>query len=70
MDNIAFLHPQFFWLLGLLPVLIGWYVWTRNRSRASIIVSNQSAFGKPGSVNQWVHLPFVLRIIALMLLIL
>lgn len=69
MEKIAFLHPSFFWLFALLPLLTAWYIGTRNKRRASLMASNSAAFGKPSVINKWVHLLFALRMLSLAALI-
>lgn len=69
--NIEFANPEFFWLLLLIPVLIAWY-WLRHKSRhAEIQLSTTSVFEKNRkSLRQYlIHLLFVLRMLALALLI-
>ena len=65
MENITFLHPEFFWLFGLLPLLVLWYFWTRNKRRASLTLSAKSGFGPSSPLNYWVHILFVLRVLSL-----
>ena len=64
-------NPEFFWLLLLLPVLIVWY-WFRHKKRnAELRVSGLEAFsGVPVTAKVWmIHSLFVLRLLALALLI-
>lgn len=65
MENITFLHPEFFWLFGLLPLLVLWYFWTRNKRRASLTLSAKSGFGQSSPLNYGVHILFVLRVLSL-----
>lgn len=44
MDRFEYVHPQFFWLLLLLPVLIAWYIWKRNRQTATLSISSVKGF--------------------------
>jgi Ca-activated chloride channel family protein len=68
--NFEFLHPFFLWLLALIPLLVFWYFWVRNHSKASIKIGNAKAlFYK----NNWLVklraiLP-VLRLLAIFALI-
>ncbi|MCF8229090.1 MAG: VWA domain-containing protein [Bacteroidales bacterium] len=68
---MEFANPEFFWLLLLIPALIAWY-WLRHKSRhAEIQLSTTSVFEKNRkSLRQYlIHLLFVLRMLALALLI-
>jgi len=44
MHRFEYVHPQFFWLLLLLPVLVAWYVWKRNRQTAALTISSLEGF--------------------------
>ncbi|MEH6408376.1 MAG: VWA domain-containing protein [Leeuwenhoekiella sp.] len=69
-DNFEFLHPQWFWLMLLLPLAIGWYFWKRNKLTAEVKISSLKGF-KTGSGLLAKLRPalFVLRLMALALLI-
>jgi len=43
-DNVDFAHPQFFWLLLLIPVAMAWYVFKRNKETASLKISSTKGF--------------------------
>ena len=43
-DNVDFAHPQFFWLLLLIPVAMAWYVFKRNQQTASLKISSTKGF--------------------------
>ena len=43
-DNVVFAHPQFFWLLLLIPVAATWYVFKRNKETASLKISSTKGF--------------------------
>ncbi len=64
--NFEYVHPQFFWLLLLLPVLVVWYIWKRKQQTASLKISSIKGF-KTGK--NWLaklrHLLFALRLLAL-----
>lgn len=59
------------WLLGILPVLVAYYVWRQLKGGASLRISSVSGVADaPKTVRYWLrHVPFALRIIALALLI-
>lgn len=68
--NIIFAHPQFFWLLLLLPLMILWHFFWDKKSKPSVTISSAVAFKRAKSLyNQLYHLLFLLRIIAIALLI-
>ena len=65
-------NPNYLYLLLLLIPMIGWYVYKLSKSQASLQVSSSEAFEAPGAVS-WIvylrHVPFVLRMVAVALLI-
>jgi len=68
--NIIFAHPQFFWLLLLLPLMILWHFFWDKKSKPSVTISSTIAFKRAKSLyNQLYHLLFLLRIIAIAVLI-
>lgn len=69
-NNITFEHPQWFWLFLLLPILILWYIWKRNKQTAAVKISSIKGFKvKQGILPKLKPLLFVLRLLALALLI-
>lgn len=68
--NFEFLHPQFLWLLVLIPLLVVWYVLFRKKESASLTISSTKGFKVKGSiVSQLKPLLPILRICAIALLI-
>ena len=69
---MVFANPNYLYLLLLLIPMIGWYVYKLSKSQASLQVSSSEAFEAPGAAS-WIvylrHLPFVLRMVAVALLI-
>ena len=69
---MVFANPNYLYLLLLLIPMIGWYVYKLSKSQASLQVSSSEAFETPGAVS-WIvylrHVPFVLRMVAVALLI-
>ncbi len=68
--DITFAHPQFFWLLLLLPLAGVWYVFKRKRQTASLKISSLKGFKV--STSFWARLRpflFALRLLALAALI-
>ena len=69
---MVFANPTYLYLLLLLVPLIGWYIYKLHKSQASLQVSSSAAFQLPGTSSWKVymrHLPFVLRMLAIALLI-
>lgn len=69
---MVFANPTYLYLLLLLVPLIGWYIYKLHKSQASLQVSSSEAFQLPGTSSWKVymrHLPFVLRMLAIVLLI-
>ena len=69
--NVVFFHPKYFFLLLLLIPMIAWYIWRLKSMNASIQLSSLKGFSSIGkSKKMYVrHLPFVLRILAMIFLI-
>lgn len=69
-EGIEFLNPRFFWLFLLLPIAILWYVFKHKRQTAELHMSTIKGFK---ATNSWLpklrHVLFVLRLLALVLLI-
>lgn len=70
LKNITFAHPQFFWLLLIIPLMIAWYWFSNKKSLPNLTLSSTIVFRR---VNSWAdylyHSLFSLRIIAVALLI-
>ncbi len=43
-DQITFMHPQFFWLFLVIPVLVAWYWFTFHKQNASLKISSLGGF--------------------------
>jgi len=70
MKNITFANPEFFWLLLVLPLAIGWYFWKRKEQSATLKVSSVKGFKAAHSVLPKIKpLLFALRMLALASLI-
>lgn len=67
--NISFGQPWFFILLFLVPTLTIWYVYKSSRQQASVIISDSSAGGLSSWKTAFRHFPFVLRLLAIVLII-
>lgn len=69
-DSVTFAYPQLLFLLLLLPLLAGWYISRFNRQQGAVMVSSLRSFQNTRSFkSQLRHLPFVLRLLAIGLLI-
>lgn len=69
--NFQFLHPQYFFLLLLLIPMISWYIWRQRSMHASLQISSLRGFSTIGKSKKIYlrHIPFILRILALAMLI-
>lgn len=70
LSNYTFAHPQFFWLLGIIPLAIAWYIWKRKKETASLRISNLKGFKATSSILPKLRpILFALRLLALTALI-
>lgn len=64
---MTWLNPQILWLLGLIPLLLLWYIWRGAKRHASM--SSPVSIDRGVAARSWRvrlrHLPFVLRLVAL-----
>ncbi|PZD79034.1 VWA domain-containing protein [Mesonia sp. K7] len=68
--NMTFENPQWFWLFLLLPLLVFWYFWKRNKQLPEVKVSNTAGLEKSQSLMSRLRpLLFLLKLLALALLI-
>ena len=68
--NFNFENPEFFWLLLLLPLAIGWYIWKRNKQTAALKISSTKGFrGNSGLLPKLRPVLFILRLLTLALII-
>jgi len=67
--NIIFANPEFFWLLLLLPLMLLWYWYWNKKSQANVTFSTTIAFKKKSWSDALYHLLFVLRMIAIALIV-
>ncbi|HYE56370.1 MAG TPA: VWA domain-containing protein, partial [Chitinophagaceae bacterium] len=69
-NDIEFAQPYQFILLGLVPILVLWYISSYRKKQASIMVSTTSMFATFSSWKTSLrHLPFALRMLALVCLV-
>lgn len=64
-ENITFAHPQFFWLLLLLPLALLWYFFKRKQETAALKVSTIKGFTDNSILPKLKPLLFVLRLLSL-----
>lgn len=69
--GIEFAHPAFFWLLLLIPVMVGYYIWRERRLYGPMSVSAIKGFSLPvrSKLPRFRHTGIVLRSLALVALI-
>lgn len=69
-EGIYFANPDYLWLLLALPLLVGWYVFTRKKSQAVLKISSLNGFrAKSSFLAQLQPALFVLRILSLILIV-
>lgn len=69
-NNFEFLNPQFLWLLVLIPLLAFWYFLIRKEDSAALIISSTKGFeAKPSIWAKLKPLLYILRLLAIALLI-
>jgi len=69
-ENFEFLHPIFLWLFALLPVLIAWYFWVKNKDRASLKMGSSRGFLQaPSFLAKTRSILPILRLLAISMLI-
>ncbi len=71
MDDFIYANPEAFYLYALIPVLIAWYIFRLNKKHPSLKMPNMRAFEgiRPGWKQRFRHLGFILRLVALSLVI-
>ncbi|MDH8701692.1 Ca-activated chloride channel family protein [Dysgonomonadaceae bacterium PH5-43] len=71
MKSMVFANPNYFFLLLLLIPMVAWYVWKQKNAQTNIQLSSSDGFLKaPKTYKIYIrHLPFVLRILTVVFLI-
>ena len=69
--NVSFAYPWVLYFLIIIPLMIAWYVWQGRKKQASIKYSSLKIFKSiPSTLRERLrHLPFILRSLALIFLI-
>jgi Ca-activated chloride channel homolog len=72
LTDIQFAYAPFLWLLGIIPLLVAWYVWKHLSHSADVLFTHTSTLArlKKSARVRMLHLPFVLRMFVLLFLIL
>lgn len=70
-NSLAFANPEFFYLLGIIPVLVGWYVWKYNQHYPQVQLPTLEGLGNAGKdwVTKTILVPFVLRMLVIVSLV-
>lgn len=70
--DIQFAEKHWFWLFAIVPVMIAWYIWKWNKHEGELKYSSFSLFQgiKSSAKAKFRHVLFVLRLLAVSLLIL
>jgi Ca-activated chloride channel homolog len=70
LENFEFLHPQFLWLLILIPLLAVWFFLIRKKEQATLTIGSTKGFqAKPSMLSKLKSILPILRLVALTLLI-
>jgi Ca-activated chloride channel family protein len=67
--DYTFAHPDFFWGLLLIPLLLAWHIISRKRQQAHLLTSSINAFPKSGSLSKLRPILFMLRLLAIALIV-
>ncbi len=64
---MTYANPEYFWLYLIFIPIIGWYVWKQHNMNATLQISSLRGFEGMGKSYKYYlrHLPFVLRLMAL-----
>ena len=69
-EGIYFATPDYLWLLSMIPLVVGWHVFTRKKSQAVLKISSLEGFrSKSSFLSRLQPLLFVLRILSLLLIV-
>ncbi len=69
-EGIYFANPDYLWLLTMIPLVVGWHVFTRIKSQAVLKISSLEGFrSKSSFLSRLQPLLFVLRILSLVLIV-
>lgn len=69
-EGIYFATPDYLWLLSIIPLVVGWHVFTRKKSQAVLKISSLEGFrSKSSFLSRLQPLLFVLRVLSLVLIV-
>ena len=69
-SGIDFAYPSAFVLMGLIPLMIWWYLKRQNRQSATVMVSSVYSFRGAGSWKTYTrHIPFIFRLLAIICIV-
>ena len=69
-EGIYFATPDYLWLLSMIPLVVGWHVFTRKKSQAVLKISSLEGLrSKSSFLSRLQPLLFVLRILSLVLIV-
>ena len=69
-EGIYFATPDYLWLLSMIPLVVGWHVFTRKKSQAVLKISSLEGFrSKSSFLSRLQPLLFVLKILSLVLIV-
>ena len=69
-EGIYFATPDYLWLLSIIPLVVGWHIFTRKKSQAVLKISSLTGFrSKSSFLSRLQSLLFVLRILSLVLIV-
>jgi Ca-activated chloride channel family protein len=70
-SGIAFAQPGFFWLLLIIPMMVGWYWWKNRKLQGTLSISSVKSFSTPKKSYMPIlrHYGIVLRSLALIAMI-
>jgi len=70
MANIAFVNPEYFYLLLLVPLFIIWYFFKKQTIQSDLLFSDTSDFEQEKTLKtRLIHLPFILKLFSIALLV-
>lgn len=64
--GVEFAHPGFFWLFLIIPAMVAWYIWRRQRLQGNLNIPSFGGFmvAKKNALAKWRHSGIVLRCLA------
>jgi len=69
MTEYTFAHPEFFWGLLIIPLLVVWHILSRKKQVAHVLSPSVKAFTKTGRLPKWQPVLLMLRLLAIGLIV-